>query len=210
MPKIGFYLRAGVVAALLTGAVFATSAAQAADPTDLSGLTKISNANFDQVYAKDGQLPKGFTAVYVEPIGVLRTDKKAFEGLSDSDIREMQDYFHRQLVSALSTRFKIVDKAGPGVLDIQASFTTLRPNRLTMTQMQKKPDLDYMRSYAVGAAGVQIEVRDGANDELLAEFVDKDVGDPLFENLNIHIPWGDAEQFCRRWADQLTRSLGHN
>lgn len=174
---------------------------------NLGGLTEISKPGFEAVYAKDGALPKGFSSVYIEPVGVISGQDKTLDEMSASDRQPMQDYLYKHLTTQLGKKFTIESKAGPGVLDVAASFTALRANKPTMTDLTKRPGTDYQRSFGIGNAGIQIDIRDGGSGELLAAFVDHEEGDPIDSNMNIHSQWGDAQEFIRDWAAKLADAL---
>ena len=175
---------------------------------DLDGLSSISEPGFDAAYAKAGALPKGFTAVFVSPVGVIEGQDETLDRMNASDRQEMQSYLYTQLTRELGKKFTLADKPGPGVLVVAASFNTLKSNKPTMSDMQRNPSLDYGRSFGIGSAGVQIDLRDGASGELLAAFVDHEVGESLDTNTRTIVRWGDAEQFSRDWAHDLATTLG--
>jgi len=174
---------------------------------NLAGLTEISRSGFEAVYAKGGTLPKGYTSVYVAPVGVISGQDKTLDEMTPSDRRVMQDYLSNQLTKQLGKKFTLASKPGPGVLVVSAAFTALRSTKPTMGDLSRKPGLDYPRSFAIGKAGIQIDLRDGTSGELLAAFVDHEEGDPIDTNLNIHTQWGDAQQFSRDWASAIAQSL---
>jgi Protein of unknown function (DUF3313) len=175
---------------------------------DIAGLSAISQPGFDMAFGKAGALPKGYDAVYVAPVGVLEGQDKALDALSAVDRQEMQAYLYAQLTKELGKTFSLVDKPGPGVLIVAASFNALKANKPTMSDLQRNPGIDYGRSFGIGSAGVQIDLRDGATDELLGAFVDHETGESLDTNTRAIVRWGDAEQFCRDWAHDLAASLG--
>jgi len=176
---------------------------------NLGGLAPISAQGFEGAYAKDGTLPRGFSSVFVAPVSVISGQDKWLDDLAPSDYRPVQDYLQRRLTDALSKKFSIADKPGPGVLIVAASFTELRPNKPTMTELGKNPGEDYARSFGIGRGGVQIDIRDGGSGALLAAFVDHEQGDPINVNTNLRIQWGDVEQFSRDWASELAEALAH-
>ncbi len=174
---------------------------------NLGSLTELSKPGFDAVYAKGSVLPKGFKSVFVEPVGIISGQDKSMDEMSASDRKPMQDYLYKRLTSALGKKFTIADKPGPGVLVVAASFTALRANKPTMTDLSKKPGTDYARSFGIGKAGVQVDIKDGASGELLAAFVDHEEGDPIDINTNLQNQWGDVQEFVRNWASQITDAL---
>ncbi|MFZ1991468.1 MAG: DUF3313 domain-containing protein [Alphaproteobacteria bacterium] len=194
------------LAGLGTAAIAATPP-QGGYVGDLAGLTEISRSGFDAVFAKGGTLPKGFSSVYVAPVGVISGQDKTLDEMRPSDRKPMQDYLYDQLTKQLGKKFTLASKPGPGVLVVSAAFTALRSNKPTMSDLSKQPGTDYARSFGIGKAGIQIDLRDGASGELLAAFVDHQEGDPIDSNLNIHTQWGDVQHFSRDWAEAITQSL---
>ena len=174
---------------------------------NISGLTEVSCRGFEAAYAKGGALPKGFSSVYVAPVAIIPGQDKTLDEMTAYDRKAMQDYLYEQLTRQLGKKFTLASKPGPGVLVVSAAFTALRSNKPTMGDLAKQPGTDYGRSFGIGRAGIQVDLRDGASGELLAAFVDHEEGDPINSNLNIHTQWGDAEQFSREWAAAIAQSL---
>jgi hypothetical protein len=185
----------------------AATAPQAGYVGNLGGLTEVSRPGFDAVYAKGGALPKGFSSIYVAPVGVISGQDETLDAMTPSDRKPMQDYLYDRLTQQLGKRFTLASRPGPGVLVVSAAFTALRSNKPTMSDLTKQPSTDYARSFAIGKAGIQVDLRDGASGELLAAFVDHEEGDPIDSNLNLHTQWGDAEHFIRDWAAAIAQSI---
>lgn len=206
-------LRPILFAAALSWLAGIGTAAVAATPPqggyvgNAAGLSEISRPGFDLVYAKGGVLPKGFSSVYVAPVGVISGQDKTLDDMSPSDRRVMQDYLYEQLTRQLGKKFTLASKPGAGVLVVSAAFTALRSNKPTMSDLARKPGTDYGRSFGIGRAGIQIDLRDGASGELLAAFVDHEEGEPINSNLNIYSQWGDVEHFSRDWASAIAQNL---
>lgn len=190
----------GVAAMIL--ALFALPAFGA----DYSGLTRIRALGFHEAYALNGALPSGFHSVYVAPVGIVPGDER-LDNMSARDRRTMQDYFHDQLTSRLGSRFQLVNVPGPGVLVVEAAFTTLQSNRITMDEGVKNPNIDVARSFGIGRAGVVISLRDGSSSLVLATFADEQSGQTITNNPHVDSMWGDAMSFCRGWARDLTDLL---
>lgn len=174
---------------------------------NLGDLTEVSSPGFDAVYAKGGVLPKGFSSVYVEAVGVISGRDKSLDGMTPYDRQAMQDYLYKRLTLELGKNFTLASKAGPGVLVVAASFTALTANKPTMGDLTKKPGTDYARSFGIGKAAIQIDLRDGGTGELLAAFIDHEEGDPIDINTNLNSLWGDAQDFARGWAAQLAKNI---
>jgi hypothetical protein len=202
-----FSLRPVLFAAALSGLLGIGIAQAKTDFVgDVSGLTPVEQNGFDAAVAKAGALPKGFTSVYVAPVGVIAGQDERLDGMTDYDRNAMEDYLYRQLTRQLGKKFSLASAAGAGVLVVDAKFTALTPNQPVMSDYSKVSGLD-PRSFGIGKAGVQIELRDGGSGELLAALADHEEGDPLNTNLNTVAVWGDAQEFARAWADSLSDLL---
>jgi hypothetical protein len=188
------------VIAMLVG--FAWLPAQAAG----DGLTRIRISDFREAYAKNGALPTGFKSVYVAPVGIVPGDAD-LDKLSVRDRKDMQDFLGDQLKQRLGRKFALVERADQGVLVVEAAFTKLRSNRLTIDQSRDRPELDPGRTTGVGAAAVVITLRDGGSGEVLATLSDEQSGWPIGSNTHLHTIWGDAEAASRVWASSLADSL---
>lgn len=193
--------------AWLAGLGSAAVAATGGYVGNLGDLAAISSKGFEAVYARGGALPRGYSSVYIEPVDIIAGQDKTLDEMTRSDRQPMQDYLYKRLSFELGKKFSIASKPGRGVLVIAASFTQLRANKPTMSDLSRKPGTDYARSFGIGKAGIQVDIRDGGSDELLAAFVDHQEGEPINSNLNLQNQWGDVQGFIRDWAAELTTAL---
>ncbi len=102
----------------------------------------------------------------------------------------MQDYLADKLKQSLGARFTLVDAPGTGVLVVDAAFTTLQSNRLTIDQSSDNPNADVTHTFGIGRAGILITLKDGATDAVLATLSDEETGQSLANNPHTDTTWG--------------------
>jgi hypothetical protein len=171
-----------------------------------ANLVPLKNTGFQEAFAENGVPPTGYKSVYIRPVGITPGDED-LDKLSARDRKTMQDYFADKLQDALGEEFALVGAPGPGVLVVASWFTALRSNRVTPDQLQDKPNLDAIRSFGIGRAGIAITLTDGGNGAFLAQFADLQTGDSLPNNPHLDQVWGDAMAFSREWAGSLADLL---
>jgi hypothetical protein len=171
-----------------------------------ANLLPIKDTGFQEAYAENGVLPTGYKSVHIAPVGITAGDED-LDKLSKRDRETMQEYFADKLRDALGGKFVLASAPGAGVLVVASRFTALRSNRVTPDQLNDNPNLDPIRSFGIGRAGIAITLSDGANGALLAQFADLRTGSPLPSNTHLNEVWGDAMAFSREWAADLADLL---
>jgi len=112
------------------------------------------------------------------------------KGIDPSDLKALVDYFQQSLVAALKPQMEIVEKPGPGVVVFRIALTDLIPTNVSRSVMGTAIPYGFVAEAGSGAAtgrpagstpylgetGVEIQFLDGANNQVLAECVDTQVG----------------------------------
>ena len=136
--------------------------------------------------------------------------------VSKADQVALTDYFTKALNDELSKKFQVVEKPGPGVMeiavaidDIGKAVPVLRTVSMVIPQARALATLKYLATgtYAfVGSAQAEGKVVDSVTGELLAAGVDKRVGGG---NIKTVAQWqlGDAENAMTAWSEQLANRL---
>ncbi len=174
---------------------------------DLAGLQRVARSPLDELYRRP-ELDLGRTRrVLVEPVALapdLDTGDYRYE---ESDLRFVQRRFRERVVAALASDFELVEEPGPGALRIRLTLTAIRSNRRPLDRGPKAPGQILSTSRGVGAAAMQVELRDAATGELLLAAADRTQGWEFSQNLNTNTTWGDAERAFDRWGRILLRLL---
>ncbi len=72
---------------------------------------------------RDDSRKKGYRKLRIRPVEVWRSSDKLLQDIPDDDLQYLADAFYRAIQGRLAQSFEMVDKAGPGVLDIQLGLT---------------------------------------------------------------------------------------
>ncbi len=112
------------------------------------------------------------------------------EGIDPADLKTLTDYFYQSLVKALKPQMQVVDKAGPGVLVIRIALTNLVPTKVANSVTGTVVPYAFVLEAGSGAAtgrpagstpylgetGMEMQFRDGASNQVLAECRDTEIG----------------------------------
>jgi hypothetical protein len=112
------------------------------------------------------------------------------KSIDPSDLKTLLDYFHNALVTSLKPQWQVVDKPGPGVLVLRIALTDLTPTRVAESVIGTATPYGFVAEVGSGAVaglpagatpylgetGIETQVRDGANNAILAECEDTEVG----------------------------------
>lgn len=117
-------------------------------------------------------------------------DKDAQATIDPSDLKTLTDYFHGSLTKALKAQMKVVDKAGPGVVVMRIALTELVPTNVTRSVAGSLIPYGFVAEAGsgvatgrpagstpyLGAAGMEMQFRDGVSAAILAECRDAEIG----------------------------------
>lgn len=154
-----------------------------------------------------------YNKVLIAPVSFWGGDDTS---VSKEDQVALTNYFSKVLNDALSKKFPVVDKPGPGVMEIDLAITdvgkaipVLRTVSMVIPQARALATLKYAATgtYAfIGSAQAEGKVTDASTGELLAAGVDRRVGGG---NIKAAAQWqlGDAENAMKSWAETLADRL---
>jgi len=120
------------------------------------------------------------------------------KSIDPTDLKALVDYFHNALVTDLRPQWQIVDKPGPGVLVLRIALTDLTPTQIADSLIGTVAPYGFVAEIGSGAAtglpagatpylgetGIEMQVRDGASNAILAECEDTEVGRKYAADLN--------------------------
>jgi hypothetical protein len=110
--------------------------------------------------------------------------------IDPNDLKTLTDYFYAALVKALKPQMEVVDKAGPGVVVIRIALTDLVPTTVTDSLAGTLIPYAFIAEAGSGVAtgrpagstpymgetGMEMQFRDGANGQIIAECRDTEIG----------------------------------
>ena len=177
-------------------------------PGDRAGLEREADRRLDELYRRPGADLRRYRGAIVEPVALaedLETgDDYRYE---ESDLRFVQRQFRERVVAALAPDLALVEEPGPGVLRLRLTLTEIRSNRRPLDRGPEAPRHVLSASRGVGAAAMQLELRDASSGELLLAAADRYQGWDFTDNLNLNTTWGDAERAFDAWGRILRRLL---
>ena len=148
--------------------------------------------------------------VYLKP--------NALQPVDPTDLKMLIDYFHSDLVKALSSQASLVNAAGPGVLRVRIALTDLVPTNQIMSVAGTAAPYGFVAEIGSGAAtgkpvgstpylgqtGLEVQFRDGASGKVVAECADTEIGLKYAADLNAGVA-GAAEAWANGYVDSFTQ-----
>lgn len=118
----------------------------------------------------------------------LKSDQP--QGIDPTDLKMLTDYFHQSLVKALTPQMPVVDQPGPGVVAIRIELTNLVPTSVARSATGTLVPYAFIAEAGSGVAtgrpagstpylgetGMEMQFRDGATGEVIAECRDTEIG----------------------------------
>jgi Protein of unknown function (DUF3313) len=130
--------------------------------------------------------PANYNAVLVEPL-VYYPEPRPTEQVSAESLRQIITYTNESFQRAIGQRFRVVDRAGPGVLEIRAAISAVAAQGAGLRPYQYVP-IAFVATMASNAATgapqqafivFEIEATDSVTGELLAMRVRVGTGERL-------------------------------
>jgi hypothetical protein len=133
---------------------------------------------------------KQYDKIQIERIMVSLKPGKEQSSVDPADLKILTDYFHNALVTAVKPTAEIVDKAGPGALQMRIALTNLVPTGTVESLTGTLVPYGFVAEAGSGVAdglpagstpymgetGMQMQFRDGATGKVLAECADNEIG----------------------------------
>ena len=171
---------------------------------------------------RDSRLnPRQFDKVLVSRIVVSLAPKRNNDPLvqttiDPNDLKTLTDYFHHSLVKALKPQMQIVDQAGPGVVVIRIALTDLVPTTVTDSLAGTLIPYAFVAEAGSGVAtgrpagstpylgetGMEMQFRDGATGQIIAECRDTEIGRKYAADVN-----ASAIGAAQTWANGYMSSF---
>ena len=171
--------------------------------TDYARLKPVAALGGIECWRDARMNPKQFDKVLISRIHVsIAPPKSGKEGeqatIDPSDLKTLTDYFHASLVKALSPQMPVVDKAGQGVVVIRIALTDLVPTTVTDSLAGTLIPYAFIAEAGSGVAsgrpagstpymgetGMEMQFRDGANGQVIAECRDTQIGRKYAADVN--------------------------
>jgi len=140
------------------------------------------------------------------------------QSVDPTDLKMLIDYFHGDLVKAIQSEAQVVNAAGPGVLRVRIALTDLVPTNTVASLAGTAVPYGFVAEIGSGAAtgrpagstpylgqtGMEVQFRDGASGQLVAECADREIGLKYAADLNAGAA-GAAENWVNGYVDSFSQ-----
>jgi len=198
---------------ILLGGCRAPTAPDAGFVQAPQALKHDSRLPFDAVWFKEGVDLSKYSKVYIAPIDTTHLlkldwwDQANFASGSEQDqAAQLTTYFREKLVEALTKNshktYSVVDTPDAQTLRIELAIVEVIPTKVWLNA------IGYLAigALSTGATAFEGRLRDGATNEILAEFKDQEYGQ--FDLVSIaDLTWfKHSEHTIRIWSDQIAHA----
>jgi len=154
-----------------------------------------------------------YDKVLFESVTIWHGEDSKLDNIPKEDLQRLVNYLHTAIVTKLRADYEIVNEPGPGVLRIRMAITEAEKSKdvldvfFTMEQQElhipggKVMTID--AGSVAGRVGIEGEITDAGNGEMLAAAVDNRSG----SRIDLKASWNDVEQAFQYWAERLNLRL---
>jgi len=185
--------------------------------TDYSRLKPMPGGGGLLCWRSTGVDWKQYTKVMFERIQVYLKPGSS-QSVDPTDLKMLIDYFHSDLVKAIQPEAQVVNAAGPGVLRVRFALTDLVPTNTALSLAGTAAPYGFVAEIGAGAAtgkpagstpylgqtGMEVQFRDGASGQLVAECADREIGLKYAADMNAGAA-GAAENWVNGYMDSFTQ-----
>jgi hypothetical protein len=175
---------------------------------DYSQLKPQEGYDAQEVYVRANTPWKDYSAIYIESVSLwIKDDSKK---PSAEDQKKITDMLYKSLHEKLGERFKIVDRPGPGVIQIRAALTEAKGARVALNTVttvipQARAvstilGLGTDTAALVGAASMEAEATDSITDDRLAAVIDSRAGTKGITRMLSK--WADVQAIADHWGER--------
>jgi Protein of unknown function (DUF3313) len=157
-----------------------------------------------------------YDKIKLDPVTIWAGEGSEFEDFSQLERQELADALYTMINEELSQDFEMVDRPGPGVLQIQVAITDAQTSNPTLDTISTVVPQALLLSQAkglvtgkpgfVGEASAEFKATDGETGELVAAGVDRRVGGKSIGGAPTD-SWEDVRESYRYWAKQFRYRL---
>ncbi len=156
--------------------------------------------------AMDYRNPKLNLAKYnkfiLEPYRVYFAANADGIGIDPTELKNLVDYFRNETVKALSKRYRVVNRAGPGVARIRFAITSITKTKPVVNNLPQGK----LFGVGLGGASMEAEAFDSQTGERLAAIVESRQGEH-FSFSDAASRYGHAKQVMRHWINRFVTRL---
>ena len=175
-----------------------------------------------------------YKKVMVDRIKVFVAENADYKGVDPAELKELVDYFHNAIVSALGGNYPVVTEPGPDVVRLRIAVTDLVPNKPEASVVTLVVPFVWLGEAGAGVAQdepgstpflgeatIEIEALDSMNNEQIGAFIEERVGKKYHwtkgvttaakDYLKAYSTWAYTRQAMDNWAQMIKERLdAHN
>lgn len=154
---------------------------------------------------------RGYDKVIIDPIWVSLAKSDQYDGMDPKALSELTGLFRKDLIEAVSDRYAVVEKPGPGVMRLSMALTGIeRPNRVlaaTSTFLPVGIGISVASRVVtgehtnVGSASMEALASDSQSGKALFAAIDRHPGGK--NPAKIYDTLTDAKAAFKRWASRF-------
>lgn len=144
----------------------------------------------------------GYKKFLIDPVVVRLAANAQGANIDPHDLAELADYFHTEAVHALSKRYQMVKKPGPGVLYIRVAITDIE---VTNPLLNIHPGTK-LTGLGLGGASMEAEALDSVSMERIAAVVETQRGSRLSFKAGL-TRLGHAKEVMKGWVERFVKRL---
>ena len=165
--------------------------------SDYSKLDRQSDVSYRYIGPNLG----AYSQFIVDPVKIHFHASSKGGKLSAEDITDLQNYMHTAIVSAISDRYSIVYRPGPGVARLRLALTDLKKSKIVQNIWPGSK----LAGTGLGGASLEAELVDSRDGTQIGAVVESQLGNRMsLEGLST---WGDAKSVMDDWAKRLRERL---
>jgi hypothetical protein len=217
------FLAAGLILALAAGCASTRHVKQSEKDFsgflgDYSQLQPGAEGQANFVYANPSAPWKSYDKVYIRPVQLWQaeSEQSSLGSVSFEDKQMLVDYLHVALAGSLSKNFKLVDKAGPGVLVVSAAVTEAGAAKPVVNLLSTVTPVGLVigagkaavtgKSPGVGSVSVEAEFTDGVSGKRVLAVVDSRAGTKRV-GAKFGDTWSDVHEAFKFWSEKVNARL---
>ncbi len=168
---------------------------------------------------KDLNFLKEYHSIVFSPIEIWMNPNTSYRGIDPNELKHITDYMLTQLQKELGKDYKIVEKSGPGVMNLRIAITGINKEK---PDYKKVYNLIPVRAiYLLGSAGyrqvagkqvdvyegtVELEIRDSEKNVRLVAAVDRQASKVTVEE-GSETDWNNLQGVLDFWVNTIKARL---
>jgi len=209
----------------LTGCIRKAGPAPSAGFVNAKLMTKPEELPFHKAWLAPGVDWHRFTEIYIAPVhtdyllAMTWWQNKERHKKIEEDAEKIAAYtqatFQEAFRKDLKHRFQVVEQPGPNTLILEIALVEIVPNKAVMKTLSYAagPTIGIIGSIVGGVmrqtlrstVAFEARMRDGATDEILALFADREAAKAAFFDVKNLTWYGHAKSIIKEWADQFIK-----